>query len=261
MIEQSGEPLYWNGIKTFKWKGHYWIARPAWGIVHPNNNMTWIDEKQPEILENGNLLLPFEYNPFDGRPIARSYVRCIEEFKYGTFEWKFILPKGEWLWPALWLSSDAGWPPEIDCLEGWSERDFNYVKRLIFKNIKPSVHWSANADEKNGEHKSETKNNNLRWLIKSDEKVNTAKVVWAPNYIDIYYNGIKIKRFKNKEMLEHFNKNGYDLHPIMSMNVYGQKWEDFTRAMIKNDRSKNLPYMPIVWRNFEIVDFKYLPLK
>ena len=246
--------LSWNSIDAFEWKGLYWIARPLWGNYHPNDSLTWYDEEQPEILDNGNLYLPFEYKLKYGRPIGRSSVRCISQFKYGTFEWTFILPKGRWQWPALWLASDEGWPPEIDCLEGWSGDDPNYVKRVLFKNVKPTMHWSTNADEKIGEHKSETKNNNLRCIIKGDGKVNTAKVVWTPNYVDVFYNGIKIKRFKDPEMLKHFNKEGYMMHPIMSAGPYGKEWKAY-------GSDPDLFDAPKVYNHLEILDFKYTPLK
>ena len=262
MIEQPGEPLYWNGIKTFKWKGHYWIPRPLWGTVHEQDFLCYVDPEQPEILDNGNLLLPFEYKPFQGRPIGRASVRSIEEWKYGTFEWRFILPKGEYMWPALWLSSDAGWPPEIDCLEGWSGDEPNYVKRLLFKSIKPTMHWSTGADERNGMHRQQTKDNVCRLLMKGDGKENTAKVIWAPNYVDVYYNGWKVKRFKDPEMLKHFNKEGYRMHAIMSTGPYGEPWTKFTQSLAEKDLSQvDFSRSPKVYNDFEIIDFKYSPLR
>ncbi len=52
-------------------------------------------------------------------------------FKYGTVEIRAKLPKGDWLWPALWLmpqdSKYGGWPRsgEIDMCESRGNEDLN----------------------------------------------------------------------------------------------------------------------------------------
>lgn len=249
----SDKPMTeFHSILTFFWQNHYWIKRPLWGTVHPDDYRSYMDEDLPYV-ENGDLVLPVKRmkKPREGRPFGRSVVRTVEQFKYGTFEWEVILPSGEYVWPALWLSSDQGWPPEIDALEGWSGNSPNYIKRLLFKNIKPTMHWSGNADEKTGKHKSETKDNVWRWLIKDGASINKIKVVWTPNYVDVYYNGIKVKRFNDPEMLKHFNKEGYKMHAKMSMNIYGEPWI----LAAKGEKED-----PKITRDFVVKSFKYYPL-
>lgn len=254
MIEQQeSEP--WYGIPTFIWKGHKWIARPLWGEFHSEDFTFWRDKSLPYISKNGDLHLPVKWSPKLSekdnivRNFSMSFIRSVEEWKYGTFEWDVILPQGYEMWPALWFGSDAGWPPEIDALEGWSNENGSYVKRLIYKNIKPTMHWSAGADEDHGTHLSEAKHNNLRCLIKPWPKVNTIKCTWTKSYVDIFYNGVKIKRFKNPEMLQHFNKEGYKMHAIMS-NGGWKTWIKF------NDGSVITPEMEMI-----VKDFRYYPLK
>ena len=253
MIEQhESEP--WHGIPTFIWKGHKWIARPLWGEFHSGDFIFWRDKSLPYISKNGDLHLPVKWSPKlsekDGkvRNFAMPFVRTVEEWKYGNFEWDVILPNGYHMWPALWFGSDTGWPPEIDALEGWSDENGSYVKRLIYKNIKPTMHWSANADEDHGTHLSEAKHNNLRCLIKPWPKVNTIKCTWTKSYVDIFYNGFKLKRFKNPEMLKHFNKEGYKMHAIMSNSGYGP-WKNENKDIIT-------PEMEMI-----VKDFRYYPLK
>ncbi|HVM49936.1 MAG TPA: glycoside hydrolase family 16 protein, partial [Candidatus Acidoferrum sp.] len=36
---------------------------------------------------------------------------------YGWFEWSGQIPAGQGFWPAYWMLSYAGWPPEIDIME------------------------------------------------------------------------------------------------------------------------------------------------
>lgn len=249
MIFPPNNPT-WHGIPYFEWQGHNWICRPFWGIIHEQEPLEWADQEQPVIEEDGSLLLPFKIKKFQDHPIARSIVRTVEEFKYGTFEWEVILPEGICVWPALWLSSDSGWPPEIDALEGWSGDRQDYVKRLLFKNVKPTMHWSEGADERTGEHKFESKHNIFRFLIKGHGKVDRIKCVWTPSHVTVYYNGIRVKRFTDKEMLEHMNKPGYRMHAKMSVGVYGDEW-----MRLLNPPAR----IPEVKRHFKVLSFKYSP--
>ena len=85
---------------------------------------------------------------------------------------------------------------------------------LIFRNIHPTIHWSGNCDSKNGEHKDEPKFNTLRWWLKGGRNFDHYKVVWTPDYIDIWYNNHKVNRYTNAEAIRHMNM--VSMHPIMS---------------------------------------------
>lgn len=214
----------WHGIKTFSWCGYDWIARPLWGDTHPNDPLTWYDQDAWEINGDGTLVLKINDKPrtfIDDngnettKPWGRASIRSTMEFKYGTFEWDMRLPYGRKLWPALWLASDTSWPPEIDCMEGWSNDNPDYVKRLLFKNVHPTIHWSSDCDDKNGEHRQESKNNIWRWWLKGGTNFDHYKVVWTPDYVEIWYNNHKINRFTNKEAIRHMNM--VEMHAIMSV--------------------------------------------
>lgn len=210
----------WKGIETVEWQGYEWIKRPLWGTFHPYDPLTWYDESIPRINEKGEMVLDVEdrpktvdiYGDTQVRKYGRCHVRTTQEFKYGTFEFEMRLPKGKHMLPALWLSSDYSWPPEIDIMEGWSGNTTNYVKRLLFKNIKPTMHW---IDPVSGDHEIETKNNICRTIIKGGDHFDHYKCVWTPDYIDIFYNGKKIKRFTDKYMLSQMNQQEVKMHAIM----------------------------------------------
>lgn len=245
----------WNGIRTFEWCGYEWIARPLWGDHHPEEKLCWFDQDAYEILDDGTLILKITNNPRifnqeDGtkimKPWGKCHVRTTKEFKYGTFEWDMRLPYGRQMWPALWFASDTSWPPEIDCMEGWSKNTTNYVKRLLWKNIHPTMHWSANCDPEHGEHRHEEKFNTLRCWLKGEGKFDHYKTIWTPDYVEIWYNNHKIKRFTDKEMLEHMNK--VNFHAIMSSNIN----DEFNDEMYEEYKEKNI--------EMAVRNFKYTPL-
>lgn len=242
-----------SGIDKLTWDGFDWICRPLYGTNHPNDNFTYVDEKMVSIDDEKNLILDFNFNPkplpmSDGsiveKPYGRGYCRSVYEFKYGTFKWEMKCPYGNYIWPALWMSSDYSWPPEIDCMEGWSEKSPKYIKRLLFRNIKPTMHWN-----KDGKHLEETKNNILLCCLKCGDKFDKYKVVWTPNYVKVFYNNILIKKFTNKDMLAEMNKPEVKFHPIMSVKPYGAFSDKDYENYIKNPNNKMV-----------VKSFQYFPL-
>lgn len=243
-------------METVTWGGYDWYTRPLWGQHHPAEKHTWYDPDCIKLQDDGSIVLDIHYNPRtfidnDGNKVTKDFgvvqMRTIREFTYGTFEWEMKTMEGKYVWPALWLASNYSWPPEIDCMEGWSNENANFTKRLFWVNIKPTMHWSENCDPKNGEHKSDNRKNICRCRIKQND-FNKYKVVWAPDYVDVYYNDYKVKRFTNKEMLAHFNKPEVHMHVLMSSGFYS----DFPKHY-KDYVNRNKPMI--------VKSFKYTPLK
>lgn len=244
----------WHGIEidSFNWQGYDWTKRPIWGEHHSGDDFTWYDSALPRVLANGDLLLPIAFKPrvFDvnGRNVEKPWARCcirtIEEFKYGTFEWEMKCPEGKWQWPALWLASDMSWPPEIDCMEGWSADTRDYVKLLLFRNIKPSIHWT----EPDGSHGFKTKHNILKCRLKCGKAFDKYKVVWTPDCVDIWYNKTRVAHFTEKKLLDMLNHPDCKMHAIMSSGPYD-----------KFDRSE-ADRLDTDGRQMLVRSFKYTPL-
>jgi len=85
-------------------------------------------------------------------PIQSGKISTVSSFsfKYGTVEVRAKLPKGDWLWPAIWLlpatNSYGMWPAsgEIDIMESRGNADYNDPSELEKKGAKgfgSALHW------------------------------------------------------------------------------------------------------------------------
>ncbi|AEG48672.1 glycoside hydrolase family 16 [Sphingobium chlorophenolicum L-1] len=71
----------------------------------------------------------------DGRNFLASQIG------YGQYEWVARMPNRRGSWPAFWLVSTSGWPPEIDVYEG-----FGYQSYWDFdRHVAHTVHVGANS--------------------------------------------------------------------------------------------------------------------
>jgi len=109
----------------------------------------------------GNILNPIQSARLR---LARSF-----SFKYGRVEIRAQLPKGEWIWPALWMmprwNAYGGWPAsgEIDIMEsrGNSPATFGNTPGVGggHDSYSSTLHWGANwasnqYDKTHAEHTS-----------------------------------------------------------------------------------------------------------
>lgn len=236
--------------ENFTWKGYEWMTHPKWGYHHPNDKKSWYDHEAVRITTNDLMVLDIHENPkefIDTIPYGIGFVRTIDEFKYGIFEWECKVPYGRRIWPALWLASDYSWPPEIDVMEGWSEDCPNYVSKLFFRKIHPTAHWSENCDDTK-EHRTTFTKPIFRWILKCGNHYDKYKLIWTKDYVDIFYNEKKIKRFDDKEFLAHLNKDNIKMHVIMDNKPDWNFNDEAYKEYVKNNS-------PMV-----IKSFKYTPL-
>lgn len=236
-------------METFKWCGYNWRIGHLWGRSHPQQPLNWYGDDSVRVNADGELILDIVQNAkeFDGvvKPYSVGVVDSVEEFRYGIFKWECKQPVGTNLWSALWLTGVQTWPPEIDCMEGWSSpKKPTFVKRLFWLNIKPTMHWGTPDD-----HKSQGKHNIWRWWI-NERKFNRYMVIWTKEYVKIFYNSHLVKTFDDRDMLREFNKEGVTMTAIMSMNQCdGFTNSDFVRYVSFNQ--------PMVVRNFEYTPIEY----
>lgn len=176
-----------------------WWEQP----YHPGNLNQWFDPEQSKITDNGielsSVIKPRYFIKADYTiPNAISMLRTKESWKYGIFKFYAKLPKGTYLWPALWLTGENSWPPEIDVLEAYSKETTNYRNNKI---LQSNVHY-----------KSEYGNKHIKgmnhWLPNkvTDEFIEYA-VWWDKDFIKIYYNGYLVRHVTDKDVINKMNTN------------------------------------------------------
>lgn len=230
--------------KTFKWLGKYYHSNQGWGLYHPEYNY-WYNPNCIDI-QNKIAILDVDNTVYQPKNFGAGQMVSKKHYLYGTFEWEYILPKGDNLWPAIWLTSAVTWPPEIDVMEGWSAKN-NYRKRLIFNNIMPNLHFrrTPDAPKENYQKGSLGTKYTFRCIHKMNG-VNTCKLIWTPDLIEISYNNKTIMKVVDKDLLQYFND---PMLVIMNNAVT----TEFNNTDYIHYKEKGRP--------FSILDFKYTEYK
>ena len=227
-------------MRKFNWQGHEWIVGEYWCETHSQFPLSWYDPAAVKI-DNSKISLGVTNNQkyiyIDGAPCFRKFgvgrVNCNTEFKYGKFEWTFKLPKGSSLWPALWLQSYQSWPPEIDCIEGWSnDTRATYSKRIFWVNIHPTCHWKG----LDGEHLSRGVFNTPKTFIK-ENKINTCSIEWRKDSIKVFYNNKLKGEWTEPLLLKQLNDENAWMHPTMDVDLQSNfTYNDFDKYCKKGCR-------------------------
>jgi beta-glucanase (GH16 family) len=118
----------------------YEIGGSGWG----NNELQYYRKENTSIVD-GHLVITAKAENFGGRDYtsSRLITKGKKEFQYGRIDIRAALPKGQGIWPALWMLganiSEVPWPAsgEIDIMEmiGGSNRE---------KTVYGTLHWGAN---------------------------------------------------------------------------------------------------------------------
>ena len=99
-----------------KWKTTYpWGARTNPG----NRELEYYTDDALQV-HNGVLWIRADRQATHGFPYTSGIITSYASFttKYGYFEIRAKVPKGQGLWPTFWLAPvDMSWPPEVDIFE------------------------------------------------------------------------------------------------------------------------------------------------
>ena len=130
-----------NGIPDFKgwdlvWHDEFFVDgmpdstlwKYEWGPNWHNEELQYYTKGRPENVrvKDGYLILETRHENFGEREYTSTRLNSIASWAYGRMELRARSPKGNALWPALWMypvqNTYGDWPKsgEIDIMENWS---------------------------------------------------------------------------------------------------------------------------------------------
>lgn len=124
-------------LNSANWSHESGTGDNGWG----NNELQYY-RPQNTSLQDGYLIITAKKESFGGKEYTSSRIitKDKKQFRYGRIDIRAALPKGQGMWPALWMLGSnfntVGWPAcgEIDIMEmiGGSGRE---------KTVHGTVHW------------------------------------------------------------------------------------------------------------------------
>jgi beta-glucanase (GH16 family) len=204
-LSYGGMSLVWqdefsaDGLNLSDWTFETGTGSNGWG----NNELQYYLEENTTV-KDGYLIIAAKKESKYGSDYTSSRIitKGKKEFQYGRVDIRAVLPKGQGIWPALWMLgdniSDVSWPKcgEIDIMEmiGGSGRE---------KTIHGTVHW-----DNNNQYASYGGDYSLASGIFADE-FHVFSIVWTQTTItwymdDIQYHVIDITPAELSEFHNHF---------------------------------------------------------
>lgn len=182
----KGMSLVWqdefNGtsLDLTNWK--FDLGGHGWG----NNELEYYQEKNTSV-QDGHLVITARKEDVEGRNYTSSRIKTqgLREFQYGRIDIRAWLPKGQGIWPALWMlgaNIDAvDWPRcgEIDIMEmiGGPTND---------NKVHGTVHW-----DNNGSHKYIGGNKTLTDGKVFADEFHVFSILWTPASITWYLDDVQ----------------------------------------------------------------------
>ncbi|MDF2158796.1 glycoside hydrolase family 16 protein [Algoriphagus sp. CAU 1675] len=139
----DGMTLVWeddfegNSLDLDSWSHETGNGQNGWG----NNELQYY-RSQNTSFKAGNLIITAKKEDFGGKNYTSSRIvtKDKKQFRYGRIDIRAVLPKGQGIWPALWMLGSnfntEGWPAsgEIDIMEmvGGNGRE---------NTVHGTVHW------------------------------------------------------------------------------------------------------------------------
>lgn len=183
-----------------KFDDKVWRVGQPWGKFHPDSPHQYYGDSSVYI-ENEHLILDQKYLPTELKnwdsnriysiPHSVGLVTSKESYGYGFYQFKVRLPKGVGLWPAVWLTCDKTWPPEIDINESYSNEKGVYRGKL-----ESNFHFDFDKNKKSSGARSH--------FVYNTDRVILMSCWWTKDFIKIYYNGHLVRQITSEKTMKWF---------------------------------------------------------
>lgn len=191
-----------NNLDNLDWTYEIGTGNSGWG----NNELQYYREENTSVVD-GYLIIEARKESFGGSSYtsSRLVTKDKQTFKYGRIDIRALLPKGQGIWPALWMLgnniSSVGWPAcgEIDIMEmvGGTGDNTSYG----------TIHW-----DNNGSYACTCDQDNSYSLANSifADEFHVFSIIWDSNAIQWF---VDDKLFKTADItpdgLSEFHNNAF----------------------------------------------------
>lgn len=134
----------WSGAwSTQLSHGRAQVANGETGLYLDESLYPWVEAPlrytdEGLVFHTQKLWTPISYNGTAysyGAVVLSGHNTPATQIGYGQYEWVAKMPTRRGSWPAFWLISTAGWPPEIDVYEGFGYQSYWDFDRHISATI------------------------------------------------------------------------------------------------------------------------------
>jgi len=176
IIDKDESPTVYYGDNLFEFEGSVIKQK----MTNESKTITWRGWDGAD--EPKNYKIPYRAGQLDS---SKSF-----EQKYGYFEIRSKITPEPGTWPAFWLASTYGWPPEIDMYEIYTGKEKGMV------NFESNFHWMP-AEIKKDEAKKHR-------VLNVSEDFHLYAVDWSEKGFKIYYDNMLVRVFSNPEAIKFF---------------------------------------------------------
>jgi beta-glucanase (GH16 family) len=225
---------FWETDKfnRFELSKNYHLQQP-WGQYHPSKTCEFYDADCIKFHSGKGMELWVDDDIFEETIIIDRGVGLVcSKFNltYGLYEWNVTLPKGSYLWPAIWLTHMTTWPPEIDVLEAYTDKNGKYKRRI-----------ETNSYYGYTPHNESSRSMRHGHIINVDDMINL-KMLWDKNFIKIYYNNILVRRITESMLISQLNQDPW-MKVIMNNSI--RQKDDINKQSISPMIIQNFVYYKI----------------
>ncbi len=183
----------------------------GWG----NAELEWYTNLEQNIfLENGKLVIKALKEGDSNYTSAKIHTKDKQDFQFGRIDIRAKLPKGQGLWPAIWMLGknidNVGWPAcgEIDIMEL-----VGHEPNLAHG----TAHWGAQ-----GSGRSTYKGSSIGDVKGYDSQFNVFSLVWEPNQLVWYKNEVAFHTIGLNDMQGEQYRFNAPFYMIFNVAVGGQ---------------------------------------